>query len=119
MRKSLNRIQAWRSQRDLRSLQWWERERARGKSRFIWRSALTLGLTVAAVSDVFHHIFGGETNNLLFTAISYTIVGLLTGSFAWDSWETKYKKALKAHIEAASSGHALPHSNVKQVSNQP
>jgi hypothetical protein len=117
MRKWPNRIQAWRSRRELRSLQWWERERAYGKSRFIWRGALTLGVTAAAVSDVFHHISGGETDNLLFIAISYTIVGIVTGSFAWDSWETKYKKALKAHVEASSSGRALPHRDVKQVSN--
>ena len=115
MRKWLNRIQAWRSRKELRSLQWWERERAYGKSRFIWRSALTLGLTVAAVSDVFHHVgFGGESESLLFKGIAYTVAGAIGASVTWNSQEKKYKKAL---LEAQSSGHALPHHDVKQVSN--
>ena len=115
MRKWLNRIQAWRSQKELRSLQWWERERAYGKSRFIWRSALTLGLTVAAVSDVSHQLgFGGESENLLLKGIFYAAAGAIGASVTWDSWERKYKKAL---LEAQSSSHALPHRDVKQVSN--
>jgi len=115
MRKWLNRIQAWRSRKELRSLQWWERERAYGKSRFIYRYALTLGLTVAAVSDVSKHVgFGGESESLLFKGIFYAAAGAIGASFTWDSWERKYKKAL---LEAQSSGHALPHRNVKQVSN--
>ena len=113
MRKWLNRIQAWRSRKELRSLQWWERERAYGKSRFIYRSALTLGLTVAAVSDVFHHIVGGESESLLFKVIGYTVAGAIGGSYTWSSWERKYEKAL---LEAQSSGHALPHSAAKQIS---
>jgi len=114
MRNLVNRIQAWRSQRELRSLRWWERERAYGKSRFIYRSALTLGLTVAAVSDVLHHVFGGESDSLLFKGIAYTVAGAIGASFTWNSWETKYKKAL---LKAQSSGHALPHSATKQISN--
>ena len=113
MRKWLNRIQAWRSRRELRSLQWWERERAYGKSRFIYRSALTLGLTVAAVSDVLNHVFGGESDSLLFKGIVYTVAGAIGASYTWSSWETKYKKAL---LKAQSSGHTLPHSAAKQIS---
>ena len=105
MRKWLNRIKVWRSRKELRSLQWWERERAYGKSRFVWRSALTLGLTVTAVSDVFIEIgVGGESETLWLKAIVYTVAGAMGGSYTWNSWERKYEKAL---LEAQSSGHAL------------
>ena len=114
MRKWLNKIQAWRSRKELRSLQWWERERAYGKSQFILRSALTLGLTMTAVSDVFMQIgLGGKSETLLLKAIAYTVAGAIGGSYTWNSWEKKYEKAL---LEAQSSGHALPHSAAKQIS---
>jgi hypothetical protein len=116
MKKWLNRIQAWRSGSELRSLQWWERERAYGKSRFILRMTVTYSLTVVGLTDIFDHIFGGSapSDSLLFKLISYTVMGTIIASFTWDSWERKYKKAL---LEAQSSGHALPHSAANQISN--
>ncbi len=115
MKKWLNRIQGWRSRKELRSLQWWERERAYGKSRFILRIGLTYGLTVVGVTDISRHVFGegAHSESLLFKLISYTVTGAVIASFTWSSWETKYKKAL---VKAQSSGHALPHSAAKLIS---
>ena len=94
MRKWLNRIQAWNSRRERRALQWWEQERAKGKSRFISHTALTFGVTVVAVLDILDHVIGGEPDNLLLRFIAYTATGIVGAFFAWNNWEAKYKKAL-------------------------
>jgi hypothetical protein len=41
MKRWLKKFQSWQSQRKLRSLAHWERERAKGKGRFVWRAGMT------------------------------------------------------------------------------
>jgi hypothetical protein len=61
MNSSLQRIKAWRSRRQRRSLERWEQIRAAGKKRFIVRTGLTYGLTVVGATDFFNHVFAGGT----------------------------------------------------------
>jgi len=107
MKGSLKGIQAWRSRRvqrrHQRSLEWWERERANGKTRFVIRSALTYGLTIVAVTDIVGHLFHNTQPLALAKGVFFTFFGVLMGLSTWSDMESKYKKALN---EARSK--ALP-----------
>jgi hypothetical protein len=110
-------LKTWRSQRELRSLQWWEQKRAKGRSQFILRTALTFGLTMTATFDIFEHVFygGAHSDRLLFRFISYLFNGIIMGFFGWRSWEGKYQKALlKARAGAMPGDNAV----TKQISNK-
>jgi len=87
-----------------------------GKSRYVIHCALTLGLTTVGALDVLYHIFNwnAQPESLLFRFFSSTITGIWTGFYTWKHWEATYEKAL---LEASAGGHALPHNQVKQVSN--
>jgi hypothetical protein len=53
-------------------------DRARGKPRFVFSSALTYGLTTAGILDVVDHFFyGGTKHSLLSNAIVYPLMGIL------------------------------------------
>ena len=112
MNKCLSKIQALRSRRKQRSLQWWERERAKGKTRYILRTGVTVGVMVVAVADILKHLSGSSNSasNLLFTLFWYVGVGFISAFFAWNSWEAEYHKALKEARASSPDGHALPHS---------
>ena len=113
MKGSLKRIQAWRSRRvqrrDQRSLEWWERERAKGKTRFVIRSALTYGLTIVGLTDILGHLFSSTEPFLLAKGIFFTLCGILIGLNTWSTMEAKYKKALdEARLKALPSGKSPP-----------
>ena len=98
MKAWLKRIQVWRSRRhhrkEQRSLEWWERQRANGKKRFVIRTALTYGLTMIGVVGVNNHFFGGSQSDLCLAAVFWPIAGICMGFDAWAHWERKYQKAL-------------------------
>ena len=102
MRSALTRFQAWRLRRKeralQRSLQWWEKERAKGKRQFVVRTALTYGLTIVGLHDVYDNLFKGGTEYPEFwvRTLFWPVVGIFIGSSAWDNWESKYREALKA-----------------------
>lgn len=103
IKSSLKGIQGWRSRRQLRSLQRWERIRAEGKGRFVFRTALGYGLAVVGVTDVLNHLFDGgtEPSISLVKLIFFMLVGIFMGSDAWSSMEAKYQDALrKARVNA-------------------
>ena len=112
MNKCLSKIQGLRSGRNQRSLQWWERERAKGKARYILRTGLTVGVMVVAVADILKHLSGSSNSasDLLFTLFWYVGVGFISAFFAWNSWEQKYQKALQEARASSPHGPALPHS---------
>ena len=56
MRKWLKRRQAWRVQRQQLSLDRWERVRAKGKTRFIVRTALALGVAVPLATAILDYL---------------------------------------------------------------
>jgi uncharacterized membrane protein len=99
MNNALQRIQAWRSLRkqskERRALEWWERKRVEGKTRFVWRTALVYGLSVAGVADIFQRVWFGESDSLLFNAILYVICGIVSGYMTWSEMEAKREDALR------------------------
>ena len=111
MNKCPSKIQALRSRRKQRSLQWWEQERAKGKARYVLRTGLTLGVMVVAVADILKHLSGSSNpaSDLLLTLFVYVGVGFISAFFAWNSWEEKYKKALQEARAASPVGQPLPY----------
>jgi len=121
MNNSLKKFQAWRSRRqhrtEQRSLERWEKIRARGKARFVFGGALTYGLTAAGILDIIDNVFyGGTKYSLLSNGILYLITGLVIGLFTWWDMEGKYNAALiDARVQAAPSGELPSHSNPSQI----
>ena len=117
MNGSVKTIQAWRSRRhqrsEQRSLEWWERQRADGKTRFVIRSALTYGLTIVGLTDIVGRLFSSTEPFLLAKGVFFTLVGVLMGLSTWSDMEAKYKKALN---EARAK--ALPDSQTPRQSGQ-
>jgi len=121
MNNSLKKFQAWRSRRQQsskrRQLEQWEKMRAQGKTRFVFSTSLTYGLTTAGILDVIDKAFyGGTKYSLLSNAIYYLIMGLVIGLFAWWEMEGKYKGALiDARVKASPGGELPSHSNRSQI----
>ena len=121
MNNSLKQFQAWRSRRqhrtEQRSLERWEKIRARGKARFVSGSALTCGLTAAGILDVIDNVFyGGTKYSLLSNAILYMLMGLVIALFTWWDMEGKYNAALiDARVKASPGGQLPSHSNPSQI----
>jgi hypothetical protein len=121
MNNSLKKFQAWRSRRqqrtEQRSLERWEKIRARGKAKFVFGSALAYGLTMAGVLDVIDKVFSGGTKySLLSNAILYPIMGMVLAGVTWWDMEGKYKAALiDARVKASPSGKLPSHSNPSQI----
>ena len=115
MNSSLSRIQAWRSRRvqrrHQRSLEWWERVRTEGKKRFVWRTSLTYGLTMAGVIDVIQRGFYSEVDPLLLKIVFGVGFGIF---MAWDTWTTMEAKRedvlRKARTIALPNSQTLPQS---------
>lgn len=115
MKGSLKRIQAWRSvrhqRREQRSLEWWERIRAEGKKRFVWRTGLTYGLSVAGITDVVQRGFYGEADPLLLKIVFWVVCGIVMGWHTWTAMEAKREDALrKARAKALPNNQSLPQS---------
>ena len=116
MKTALTRFQAWRLHRKERALQrsllWWERERAKGQTEFVIRSALTYGLTIVGVHDVYNNLFEAGTDYYEFVimVLFWPVVGMFIGSNAWDNWESKYQKALREARKVPPDPKTLPKS---------
>lgn len=116
MRSALIKFQAWRLDRNKRalhrSLQWWERERAKGKNQFVVRTALTYGLTIVGLHDVYDNLFKGGTEypDFCLMAVFWPVFGIFVGSSAWDNWESKYQKALREALKGPPDPKTLPKS---------
>ena len=118
MNNSLKKFQAWRSRRQLRSLERWEQIRAEGKARFVVRTALTYGLTVVGLIHVSDQVFldGAQPSISLFKLIVFVLVGVVGGREGWNAREAKYQKALhEARVQASASGALPPHNNALQI----
>jgi len=118
MNNSLKRIQAWRSRRaqgrEQRALDWWVRERADGKARFVIRSALTYSLTIVGVTDILGNLFSRTDPLLLVKGVLFTLSASLVGLHTWSDMESKYKKALDEGLKAPS-GKISPHDSPSQI----
>jgi len=111
MKLWLKRIQTWRSRRQLRLLESWEQTRAKGKKRFVFETALSYGVCVVGVTDVFEYLRHGAHYLSLGHLIQHVLTGSLIALVAWSSGEAKYQKALR---EALSSSKMLPQSGTEQ-----
>ena len=117
MNTSLKKFQAWRFRRkqssERRTLERWEKIRARGKARFVYGSALAYGLTMAGILDVIDNVFyGGTEYSLLSNIFVYPIMGIVMGHVTWWDMEGKYKAALiDARAKASPGGELPPHNN--------
>src|SRR6478736_5760415 len=105
MNRSLERIQAWRSRRALRreqrSLEWWERVRTEGKNRFVWRTSLTYGLSLAGIIDVIQRGFYSEVDPLLLKIVFGVVFGIVMGWDTWTAMEAKRDDALRKTLAIA------------------
>ena len=89
LKKWFTNVQAWRLQRRRRALAAWEQRRAKGRASFVVRSALIYSLIMTAWSDFFGLGLAGETRfaNFLFSAIMYTVGGIVVGFIGWSAME--------------------------------
>lgn len=98
MNSTLKRLQVSRSQRKLRMLANWERIRAKGRPRFVLRSALMYPLLLIPAVDFADYLFDGKmqpwSEKFWINAASYFITGVIIGYVGWASMEGKYKTAL-------------------------
>ena len=117
MNSTFQRIKVWRSRRQLRSLQKWEQIRAEGKRWFVFRTAVTYGLTVVGMMDAYDYFFGGEHSSIsLLLLIFYLLVGIFIASDAWSNREAKYQNALiEARVKASPSGQLPPDNSPLQI----
>jgi|SRR6185503_6149675 len=113
MKAWLKRIQAWRSQRQVRSLERWAQIRAEGKSRFVVRTALTYGLAVVGVLDVLEYLQYGGQYVSLFHLMYYLLTGIPLALIGWSSMESKYYKTLhEARVKALPNVKSTPSGKV-------
>jgi hypothetical protein len=112
MHSLLQKSQAWRSGRELRSLQRWEQERAKGKARFVFRTALTYSLTIVGATHAYESFFYGAQDPIsLISLVVHLFVGFAAGTLGWSAMEDKYRAALNNALARASLGSKLPPHN--------
>jgi len=113
MRSSLKNFQAWRSRRKLRSLQQWEQIRAKGQTRFVFRTALTYSLTLVGGTHAYESFFYGTQDPISLThLILQFFIGFLVASSGWSNREGKYRDALiEARAQGSFAVKPLPHNN--------
>ena len=94
MKGWFKRIQAWHSGRQQRSLEKWERIRAKGKVRFVVRSALAFVLLMIVpigTVEFFHD--GSQFSDFRLWLISLLVTGIFFGFVTWWDKEGRYKSA--------------------------
>lgn len=80
-------------------MEWWGRMRMGGRTRFIIRNAMVLGLIMVSTQD----LFDGRID--MVTVISGHLSGILLGFYSWSSNESRYQNALiAAGVNAAPTG---------------
>ena len=79
-------------------MEWWGRMRTGGRTRFIIRNAMVLGLIMVSTQD----LFDGRID--MVTVISGHLSGILLGLYSWSSNESRYQNALLAGVNAAPTG---------------
>lgn len=100
---------AWRLRSKRRSLIRWEEEKAKGKTRFVIRSALIYSLVMTAGVDLMNEILGIHVATrfyeFLFSAIWNLSVGIIVGYVGWWSMERNYQNTLREiRIEMIAAG---------------
>jgi hypothetical protein len=74
-----------------------------GKRWFVFRTALTYGVTVAGATHLWHHLVYGASSIPVGKFIFFALVGIYIASDEWSTMESKYQNVL---LEAQAK--ALP-----------
>lgn len=78
------------------SPEWWEKERAKGQTRFVAHGALTMSLVYVGLSAMLEGIFGGPFSISLINFFLWMLVGgIPMTTSAWFRNEKRYQKALQ------------------------
>jgi hypothetical protein len=80
-----------------RRVGWWERKRAMGRTRFVFRVAIIWGLWMSLFMTACDYFDKGKFD-VTFTVLMvpfYTAVGLFVGRSAWADNERLYARALR------------------------
>jgi hypothetical protein len=107
MKKLRNRFHAWRARRRLEHLQRWERERAKGKARFVILTALLWSALMIGALSLAELYFEGTLDGLRLKTrvIYYLIAGPIVGLVLWWINEGRYKNArIEARIKRGGNG---------------
>lgn len=118
MNNLLKRFQAWRSLRQLRSLERWEQIRVKGRARFVLLTALTYAVTAIGMIDLLNHLLQDGTPDSDFSIfnISIPLTGIFIGFDSWSQMEAKYKNArIEARVKAAPSDALPPHNSPLRI----
>ena len=106
MKRWLKKLQASRSQRDLRALARWELIRAKGRDRFVLRTTLTFILIMIPARDFIDLLVDGRmqpwSEKFLIDAGVYFMTGVAMGYGSWSTMEDKYRDALRERQIAAA-----------------
>jgi len=96
MRELLDTIKARRARRQLAQLESWERQRAKGKTRFVLHQALTFTVFMTVFRDLLALTSdgGSQLSDLRYHLIFYSLIGISLGWFQWWNQESKYKDSL-------------------------
>jgi hypothetical protein len=86
----------------MRSLIEWERTRAKGKARFVWRGALAYCLLMIPAVAYTHYFFEGtrlswQSAGFWGEAIRYFVTGGFVAFAGWGGMEFKYNRARLRH----------------------
>ena len=111
LKKWVANVRVWHSQRKLRSLAWWERERAKGKRRFVVRTAMIYSLLMTAAQDFMNYGVSGEPHlsRFVYNAIFYSLGGIFVGYVAWWDRERNYKNTLREiRVQMIAAGATPP-----------
>ena len=104
MNSTLKKYQAWRTVRQRRALERWERIRTEGKERCVRRTALTYSLTLVGLYDVIDRVFYGKTQSFILITLKlifFVFAGYYIGSSVWSTREAEYQNALReARVKA-------------------
>lgn len=112
MKAWLNRIRSWRARSKLRSLQRWEKTRAKGRGRFVVETALAYGFIMVGITDVYENLFYGHNYVSLGHLLYYLLTGIPIAWFVWSGAENEYQRALKeAREKALLSSTTTPQDN--------
>src|SRR5215510_2786131 len=99
MKSLLQKYSSYKTQREQRGLEKWERERTKGQARFVIRTALAYSVLMLMLNDFWD---GGLR---LFTVVTTHLIGIVIGFVVWSINESRYKNALiNARVNAAPSG---------------
>lgn len=102
MKRWIKKYKAWQSRGEVRSLLKWERTRAKGKARFVWRGALAYCLIMIPAVAYCNYYWNGtrqswQSADFWGEVIRYFVTGGFVAFASWGGMEFKYNRARLGH----------------------